>query len=150
MWNETKSLALSKLCVKLFMALLIGFGVSAPFWLRSLLAFYSELGLETFYACFLMTIYACCVPAALLLYHLYRLLNNIGLDQIFNAENVRHLRVISWCCITAGLVCLISGLYYLPWLLLAVAAAFIGLILRVVKNVVQLAVVLKDENDYTI
>ena len=73
MWNETKSLTLSKLCVKLFMALLIGLGVSAPFWLKSLLAFYSELGLEAFYAYFLMTIYACCVPAALLLYHLYRL-----------------------------------------------------------------------------
>ena len=108
MWNETKSLTLSKLCVKLFMALLIGLGVSAPFWLKSLLAFYSELGLEAFYAYFLMTIYACCVPAALLLYHLYRLLNNIGRDQIFNAENVRHLRVISWCCIAAGLVCLLS------------------------------------------
>ena len=50
MWNETKSLTLSKLCVKLFMALLIGLGVSAPFWLKSLLAFYSELGLEAFYA----------------------------------------------------------------------------------------------------
>ena len=53
MWNETKSLTLSKLCVKLFMALLIGLGVSAPFWLKSLLAFYSELGLEAFYAYFL-------------------------------------------------------------------------------------------------
>lgn len=150
MWNETKSLTLSKICVKLFMVLLIGLGVTAPFWLKSLLAFYSELGLEGFYGYFLTTIYACCVPAAFLLYHLYRLLNNIGEDQIFNEENIRHLRVISWCCIAAGLICLVSGLYYLPWLLLAVAAAFIGLILRVVKNVIQLAVVLKNENDYTI
>jgi heme exporter protein D len=36
------------------------------------------------------------------------------------------------------------------WFFLAVAAAFMGLIVRVVKNVVAQAVELKDEADYIV
>ena len=38
----------------------------------------------------------------------------------------------------------------MPFLIVSAAAAFVGLILRVVKNVFAEAVRLKDENDYTI
>ena len=44
----------------------------------------------------------------------------------------------------------LSALYYMPFLIVSAAAAFVGLILRVVKNVFAEAVRLKDENDYTI
>ena len=45
---------------------------------------------------------------------------------------------------------LFRSLYYMPFLIVSAAAAFVGLILRVVKNVFAEAVRLKDENDYTI
>ena len=41
-------------------------------------------------------------------------------------------------------------LYYMPFLLLSAAAAFVGLMLRVVKNAFAEAVNIKNENDYTI
>ena len=75
---------------------------------------------------------------------------NISEGEVFIPENVSILRLLSWCCIAAGLVCLFSALYYMPFLIVSAAAAFVGLILRVVKNVFAEAVRLKDENDYTI
>ena len=90
------------------------------------------------------------VPAAAALYGLWRLLRNISEGEVFIPENVSILRLLSWCCIAAGLVCLFSALYYMPFLIVSAAAAFVGLILRVVKNVFAEAVRLKDENDYTI
>ena len=47
-------------------------------------------------------------------------------------------------------VCLGFTVALFYFLLVAAAAAFIGLILRVVKNVFQQAMALKEENDYTI
>ena len=86
--------------------------------------------------------------------HLYggcaRRCGNISEGEVFIPENVSILRLLSWCCIAAGLVCLFSALYYMPFLIVSAAAAFVGLILRVVKNVFAEAVRLKDENDYTI
>ena len=43
-----------------------------------------------------------------------------------------------------------DAVFSLIFLLVAAAAAFVGLILRVVKNVFEQAVTLKDENDFTI
>ena len=60
------------------------------------------------------------------------------------------LRRCSWCCMAVAAICLVftAALFY--FLLVAAAAAFIGLILRVIKNVFQQALALKEENDYTI
>lgn len=90
------------------------------------------------------------MPAAITLWGLRRLLRNIGAGAVFIAENTSILRCISWCCIAAGLVYLASALYYMPFLVLSAAAAFVGLLLRVVKNAFAEAVCIKDENDYTI
>ena len=99
---------------------------------------------------FLASTYTVAVPAAAALYGLWRLLKNISGGAVFVAENVAYLRLLSWCCIAAGLVCLASALYYMPFLLLSAAAAFVGLMLRVVKNAFAEAVNIKNENDYTI
>ena len=130
-WNKDKSVKLSKFCVCLFMLILAGVCIGAP-WL------------------FLVSTYTAAVPAAAALYGLWRLLRNISEGEVFIPENVSILRLLSWCCIAAGLVCLFSALYYMPFLIVSAAAAFVGLILRVVKNVFAEAVRLKDENDYTI
>jgi hypothetical protein len=78
------------------------------------------------------------------------MLHRIESGQVFTTENVESLRLISWSCIIGGLICLAPSFYYFPWALVSVAAAFMGLIVRVVKNVVAQAVALKDEIDYTV
>jgi hypothetical protein len=100
----------------------------------------------TLYLC-----YACCVPALVALFRLDRLLSNIMKDLVFTEENVRALRVISWCCFAEALILTVAALYFAPIIFaVAAVAAFFGLILRVVKNVIDAAVALKSENDFTI
>lgn len=149
MWNDKKSISLSKLCILLFMGLLVVTVVSAPWLTRWFLGFSrAELqGTETF---FLVTIYVGAIPAAHLLYSLLRLIRRIESEQVFITENVEGLRRISWSCFAGASISLFSVFYYFPWIFVAVAAAFMGLIVRVVKNVVAKAVELQDEVDYTV
>lgn len=99
---------------------------------------------------FLTSLYLCSFPAWIVLLQLNGLLENIQQGQVFVAKNVKALRIIVWCCFAAALICLASGFYYLPFLMLAAAAAFIGLIVHVVKNCFEEAVSMRDELDYTI
>jgi hypothetical protein len=95
--------------------------------------------------------YACCVPAIAALLLLDRLLSNITKGKVFTEENVKALRAISWCCFAEAFILAIAALYFAPILFaVAIVTAFFGLILRVVKNVIDAAVALKAENDFTI
>lgn len=149
MWNGEKSIALSKLCILLFLGLLLAIAVSAP-WLTHWFVNFSQAGLKGTESYFLATIYVGFVPAAYLLYSLLGLLRRIDAGQVFIAANVELLRRISWSCFAGAGIALISIFYYYPWFFLAVAAAFMGLIVRVVKNVIAQAVELKNEADYTV
>lgn len=149
MWNGKKSISLSKLCVLVFAVMLICTALSAPWLVRWLMDF-SRADLAGKEAFFLATIYSGSVPAAVLLFSLYRLLHHIELEQVFITSNVEYLRRISWSCFAGAIICFASIPYYFPWTFVAVAAAFMGLIVRVVKNVIAQAVELKDESELTI
>jgi len=148
MWNKTKSICLSKWCVLIFMVLLTGVALSTPWLVRMLI--HARTGLTGAESYFLATIYSGCIPAGWLLLCLFRLLGRIEAGQVFLKENVGYLRRISWSCFAGAVICFASAFYYLPWGFVAVAAAFMGLIVRVVKNVVAQAVELKNESDFTI
>jgi len=143
MWNQKRSITLSKCCVVLFAVGMTAVAVRAR-WL----VFF--LGLNTRPEHFLITVYAGCVPASLLLWNLFFLLHRIEREEIFVRRNVESLRRISWSCIAGGLLCFVSGFYYIPWFVVALAAAFMGLIVRIVKNMVEQAVELKSDSDFTI
>jgi hypothetical protein len=149
MWNGKKSIGLSKFCVLVFMALLVAAAGSAP-WIVERFLLFSRAYLVGAEPWFFATIYSCCVPAMIPLISLYRLLRRIEVGEVFVEGNVESLRRISWSCLAAAAICLASAFYYFPWAFVAVAAAFMGLIVRVVKNVVAQAVELKNESDFTI
>lgn len=93
----------------------------------------------------------CCVPfAAAALYMLIRLLLNVIGDRVFVKQNVSYFRFISWCCYTVTLITLIFGLKYNLLLIITFAMAVVGTLLRVVKNIMQSAVEISEENDLTI
>ena len=149
MWSENKSLVLSKICVVMFMVLLLAAAVSAP-WIANVVVSSSIAVAAAGKALLLATIYAGFIPAAALLILLFLLLRRIGAGRVFVGENTECLRHISWCCFAGAAVCLASGIYYFPWLAVGVAAAFMGLVIRVLKNVVAKAVSLQDEADLTV
>jgi hypothetical protein len=146
MWNDQKSIALTKFCILFFMAALFTTVAAAPWLLRWFFDFWRPdlVGTENF---FRATIYVGSIPAAYLLYELLALIRRIQADQVFINGNVELLRRISWTCFMGAGLAAVSAYYYLPWLFLAAAAAFMGLIVRVVKNVVAKAVELQDEVD---
>jgi hypothetical protein len=147
MWNDDKSIVLSRICVLVFMVLLVFTAVTAP-WLAHRLSEYA--GPTGMAAYFIITIYAGCIPAGLLLASLFQVLRRIERGEVFIAKNVDSLRHISWYCFIGAGICLVSFIYYIPWVMVAVAAAFVGLIVRVVKNIVARAVSLQDDADFTI
>ena len=148
-WNKDKSLWLSKICIKLFTIIMIVVAVFAPKIFSALIEIrVAYLGGTLPY--FLISTYTLCVPATLALSGLWRLLDNIDKGEVFIENNVRILRMLSWRCIFAGGICLVSAVYYLPFIIIAAAAGFVGLLLRIVKNVFARAVEIKQDNDFTI
>ena len=149
MWNDNKTLMLSKIFIILFMALLLACAIFAPRLVARLTSM-SFMAYSAGAALFLWTLYVGCLPAGALLVSMFRLLKRIGAGDVFVKENVSALSFISWCFYVGGVICILSSLYYAPWLPIGIAAVFMGLVIRVVKNVIAKAVSLQDDADYTI
>lgn len=155
MWNRKRSVTLS-IAVCFVFAVILTMGLFlGPWTVKMWFSLYRGLDpdgenlrklLTLFKACF----YSCVPFGYITLYSLIRLLLNIKGDEIFVNENVRSLRRISWCCFAVALITGLGGVQYIPFLFIAIAAAFMGLLLRIVKNVMQSAVIIKTENELTI
>lgn len=148
MWTPFKSVILSSVCTKIVIASVIAFIAFAPGMVERYIGYTGKE--PEILQSLLLIIYACCVPSLIALFCLDRLLSNIKKEEVFTEKNVKFLRIISWCCFAISLILLISGFYYVLFIMIAVAAAFFGLILRVVKNVIEQAMIIKNENDFTI
>lgn len=153
MWNSKKSVNLSiAVCYILAIALLIfvvaGNGIFV-IYMTSFRGFSFE-AIKT-----LKTVFGCCfypssVFAAATIYALLRLLYNIKNEKVFISQNVTYLRSVSWCCYVIALITFVGGFFYMPFMFVALAGGFVGMLLRVLKNVMQSAVELREENDLTI
>lgn len=149
-WNRVKSVQLSKLAVVLFGILLVAMDVGA-YWLVTWFLGQSDMLGGVHDGCILLIcIYSCSIPAWITLVALWRLLRSIGRGEIFTVDNIHQLRLTSWCCSLAGLILLAGSFFYPPLLVLALAAGFMGLIVRIVKNVFVQALAMKDELDLTV
>ena len=81
---------------------------------------------------------------------LFLLLLFVKKDEVFTKKSVALVRGVSWCCICLGLIFAAIGMYfYIAWVV-AFAALFLGLCIRVVKNVIEQATEIKQENDLTV
>ena len=143
-WSKNSSIELSRICVVLFMILLAALDIGcywAVQWFVEIRLMYWQYGVLM-----MVTIYLCSGFGWVLLVRLWQLLQNIRAQLVFDAKNVRLLRQVSWCCVGAGAVCL----YYLPFIAVAIAAGFMALIVRIIKNIFQQAIDMKAELDLTI
>jgi len=149
-WSRDRSVMLSVVATRLIFALAIALAIGLPYLMDS--GFFSNRALiESAALRWLMPIYySFLVPALTALFSLDRLLFAIRHEHVFTTGNVRYLRIITWCCFAAGIILLISSLTSIVFFVLAILAAFFGVILRVVKNLFAAAVALQDESDFTI
>ncbi|MCM1522869.1 MAG: DUF2975 domain-containing protein [Ruminococcus sp.] len=98
----------------------------------------------------LVTFYVCAAVGFVILFVLNRLVDNIGKGKVFVEENVRFLKILSYCCFAIAVITLFFARLRILVFVITFAAAFIGLILRVIKNCFTEAIRIREENDYTI
>lgn len=145
-WTKDRSISLSLCCVWIFAAILLAADISG-YWLVDWFTWFRD---TDEFIVLLCSLYGASVFAWVCLWCLRTLLRNIRIDLVFVTENVTILRRISWCCAGASVIFLAGTPFYLPLFIPAAAAAFMMLIVRVVKNVFQKACGMKDELDLTI
>lgn len=155
MWNRKKSVTLSIIVCFVFVGIVTTALFLGPWAVEKWFVLYRGWNAgDTALSQMLNLFNACFYPSAVFLYialySLLKLLFNIKKNNIFIPQNVTLLRVISWCCFVVAVIIFIGGIFYIPFLVIAAAAAFIGLMLRIVKNVMQAAVEIKAENELTI
>lgn len=155
MWNRKKSVYLSiAVCVivSVILALLLVVGPMLFRWFMTQYRGFSaeDVKLIRLVKVFCFTFYPCAVFAGLILYSLLRLLFNIRSGNVFISNNVRFLFIVSWCCFGIAIITFIAGFFYMPFFFVTAAGGFTGMLLRVLKNVMQNAVELRAENELTI
>ena len=150
MWNKDKSLILSQILIKICYVGVAACSIAAP----TIVKLYDEkvnvLGSQSVYTPLLITLYACVPFAVTALVCLDILLWNIQKNKAFIQQNVMLLRVISYCCFCVAAIFIYFSILKPFAFAIVFAAAFFGIILRVVKNCFQQAVAIREENDFTI
>ncbi len=148
--GKDKSVVLTSVLVKVVYALVVVCCVAAPFLVKRYDSLVVASGQESVYLPLLITLY-CAVPFAVVaLVCLDKLLCNIRKEQPFITQNVSLLRIISYCCFGEVLVFVYITILKPFAAVVMIAGSFMGLILRVVKNVFEQAVRIREENDFTI
>ena len=147
MWTKCKSLILSTVLVKIVFAIL----VVMVFLIPILVKWYDSISVrDEVYVPLSIILYLSLIPAFIVVILLNKLLSNIKREQVFIDQNVTILRMISWCCFIVSILFFVFGFWRELSFLIAFAAAFFGLILRVLKNVFEQAVAMRIEHDFTI
>ncbi|MCL2737189.1 MAG: DUF2975 domain-containing protein [Propionibacteriaceae bacterium] len=98
-------------------------------------------------------LYACLVFGLAALVILLRLLADIRRGQVFVPATVRRLRLISYCGFAIMAACAVGAVVAAPrpvFIFLGLVAGFLGLLMRVIKNVIDAARSLKEDADFTI
>ena len=81
---------------------------------------------------------------------LFSLLLRVNGGKVFTAKSVDYIRGVSWCCFGLSTAFCAIGIYFRLAFVIALAGVFLGLCLRVVKNVIEEATTIKSENDLTV
>ncbi len=158
--SKTLSVKISIVITLLFIAALVF--ITSTAWNYAEI-FFPDSGIESHTAVILFTygelIFAYTAAVMLLL-----LLLNIRKETVFVSANVGYIRLISWMCFAEAVLFFAEGIVYhnfiteavgsalflAVFLIIAFACAFMGIIVRVVKNIIEQATAIKNENDYTI
>ncbi len=84
------------------------------------------------------------------IYCLFQILLNLKKGLLFDKQNTMALSFLSILCFYVGLLSAAAAFKFILFWMVSFAALFIGLIVRVVMNILTSAIELKEENDMTI
>jgi hypothetical protein len=153
MWTDRKSILLTILCTWITIVIDVTFAAL----LQLLPKFFPETNVilsDIFrLEAALPSFYTCCAVMMVSLITFLRLLLDLRKELVFTRANVRRLRVISWCSFAIFVILVLTAIFLASSpaiLLIAAASGFFCLLLRVIKNVINAARLLKEESDYII
>lgn len=148
MTKEKRSIAITSVLIKIAIVLC----ATALFLMPYAAKMYEQISFQrdNVTVPLLITFYVCAAFGFVILFVLNKLIKNIGSEQVFIDENVKLLKILSYCCFAIAVVTLIFARFRILVFVITFAAAFIGLILRVIKNCFTEAIRLREENDFTI
>ena len=130
---------------------LLALVVVAVFMLPQIMQVYSIMRGGIHVTSLMVALYISSIPGLICTLSLLKLLFNIRKNEIFVKQNVTILQVLSYCCLFVGIEYIaICYSRYIAMIFVGFAAIFIGIILRVIKNVFDKAIEIREENDYTI
>ena len=81
---------------------------------------------------------------------LFALLLLVMKEKVFTKAAVELIRYISWCIVFMGIILVALTVFFTLAVFAGAAMLFFGLTIRVVKNVIEEATFLKEENDLTV
>lgn len=148
MTKEKRSIAITSVLIKIAIVLC----TAALFLMPYAAKMYEQISFQrdNVTVPLLITFYVCAAFGFVILFVLNKLMKNIGSEKVFIDENVKLLKILSYCCFAIAVVTLIFARFRILVFVITFAAAFIGLILRVIKNCFTEAIRLREENDFTI
>ena len=158
MWSKEKSVKLTHFIVRVCYVVLAVIVIVLPFLIATEPVIY-QISLWQLGGKYVLYPFYAIVPAGYVaLICIDKLLTNIRKEVVFDGRNVKLLRIISWSCFYAAIVCLLAfviiciakGWPSVFLIILAAGAGFMGLVVRVVKNVFESAIKIKEENELTI
>ena len=140
MWDNSKSLLLTTWWMRIAMVVWCILGIAVP-----TLFFMRQIPFD-------ILILFCLLFAPILLafYGLHKMLSNIQQGLIFSVQNTASLRLVSWACFFAAIFLLIATFKWPVLIFASGVIGFLGLFVRVIKNMLSEAIALKEENDFTI
>ena len=140
LWDNSKSLLLTTWWMRIAMVVWCILGIAVP-----TLFFMRQIPFD-------ILILFCLLFAPILLafYGLHKMLSNIQQGLIFSVQNTASLRLVSWACFFAAIFLLIAAFKWPVLIFASGVIGFLGLFVRVIKNMLSEAIVIKEENDFTI
>ena len=155
LWNSKKSIILTKFCILALMVI----SVIMMFCGRSLISRFlsmtggAKINISKELSLYIITFisYILGIIAQVTLFCMFKFVTNLEKDLVFIPQNIKWLRFISYGCLSAGLLLIVvTVVYHKLYLIFSLAALFMMLIVRVIKNAFEQAVKMKEELDLTI
>ena len=150
-WNSEKSLFLSR-CLTIATLIL---GIVSLFCIPVITEWYDAISgalnnEEPIHVVLNVVLYLSAILAIVALWQLLIMLNRFAKQEVFIKENAACLRLIAWCCFGVAAVWLALTFWRFMAFFVAFIMAFAGLLVRVMKNMLEAAIELREENDFTI
>ncbi|NLC96034.1 MAG: DUF2975 domain-containing protein [Erysipelotrichaceae bacterium] len=153
-YNNDKSVKISKYLIRLSLIAVLALAIMGVFIINYLSKITYIINIasvfEKYKIFYIISTYSCLSVGFYILISLSKLLNNIDKEEIFTKENIALLRYISWACFVIALIGMISIIYDYAWVIVFFVGVFMGMLLRVIKNVFSRALEIKEENDFTV